>query len=114
MHRSFNRYIFKRITNVNKKGIYIFVYKKIQRQHNKYFYRKSKTCINIFTKNQNAAKIFCFSWKNPAPPAEKPLYYMIEKKEDTQVIFCHDDDDDGDGDDDDNNHMSVKMRKRLL
>jgi hypothetical protein len=24
------------------------------------------------------------SWKNPAPPAEKPLYYMIEKKEDTQ------------------------------
>ena len=27
-----------------------------------------------------------FSWKNPAPPAEKPLYYMIEKKEDTQVI----------------------------
>ena len=28
-----------------------------------------------------------FSWKNPAPPAEKPLYYMIEKKEDTQVII---------------------------
>ena len=28
-----------------------------------------------------------FSWKNPAPPAEKPLYYMIEKKEDTQVIM---------------------------
>ena len=52
-----------------------------------YIYKVGKPptwCKTIISQDKNGR--ICFSWKNPAPPAEKPLYYMIEKKEDTQVI----------------------------
>ena len=66
----------------NKTNILFQLEKKIRKkQQNKYF-------VTVGGKNQKKTtkQIFCFSWKNPAPPAEKPLYYMIEKKEDTQVF----------------------------